>query len=254
MATRGLNSACILLFHGLLDAGENGGRFALPARRFSRWLRRLRAAGQSCPALPAWWAHPAPGGLQAVLAFDDGGESDFRLAFPRLLEAGLSAVFFINTARVGAPGCLSWNQIREMRRAGMSFQSHGHDHVALTRLDAAELDAQLRRSRQCLEDRLGEAVEFLAAPYGCWNQRVQAAALRAGYRALCTSQAGLAQPGSALLPRNAVRRYTSDLGFWALLRGSSGYLAMRRLRSALLAVPRQWLLRGSAIHAPGPEL
>ncbi len=244
VATSGLNPACILLFHGLLGEGERGDRYALPERRFARWLRQFRDENRACASLPRWWAEETPAaGPQLVLAFDDGGESDFQRAFPRLLEAGQPAVFFINTARVGAPGYLSWNQIREMRRAGMSIQSHGHDHVALTQLETSELDAQLQHSRRCLEDRLGDVVEFLSVPYGFWNRRVHISALRAGYRALCTSQTGLAQPGHTLLPRNAVRRGTSDLGLQALLRGSRGYFAWRRLRAGALAAPKQLLLR-----------
>lgn len=259
MATRGVNAACLLLFHGLVADRQrssrfdlSNARFDLPAARFARCLRRLQAAGRTCPALPAWWTNPQPSSLpQPLLGFDDGRESDYRFAFPLLCQASMSAVFFVNTALIGSPGYLCWNQMREMQRAGLSFQSHGHEHVPLTLLSLPELSRQLSYSRQCLQDRLGEPVEFLAAPYGFWNRRVLDVALASGYRALCTSQPGLALPGSPLLPRNCVLRHTSELAVAALLRGSRAYLALRWARAGLLAAPRRLRLycspqRGSA--------
>ena len=61
---------------------------------------------------------------------DDTGEAA-AVGDPLLVEASLGlgeaagarAEFFINTATIGQPGYLTWGQVAEMHRAGMSFQS-----------------------------------------------------------------------------------------------------------------------------------
>jgi hypothetical protein len=49
-----------------------------------------------------------------------------------------------------------------MQRAGMAFQSHGHEHVDLSRLPVAP--SSTRCESQARLDGLGTAVEFLVAP------------------------------------------------------------------------------------------
>src|SRR5580765_1097142 len=100
-----------------------------------------------------------PARSAVVLTFDDGRAADYDVAFPILLAAGVRAEFFINTARVGQPGYLTWARIAEMHRAGMSFQSHAHDHVALPVLSARLLRNELRTAKRLIEDFLGRGVD-----------------------------------------------------------------------------------------------
>ena len=123
-----------------------------------------------------------------VLTFDDGRAADYEIAFPILLAAGARAEFFINTARVGQPGYLTWARIAEMHRAGMSLQSHAHDHVALPALSPRLLKNELKTSKRLIEDFLGRAVDFLAAPHSPLDRRVVDAAQEAGYHAVCASR------------------------------------------------------------------
>ena len=61
--------------------------------------------------------------VQTLLkTFDDGRATDYEVAFPLLLAAGVRAEFFVNTATIERAGHLTWSQIMEMHRAGMSFQ------------------------------------------------------------------------------------------------------------------------------------
>jgi len=178
-----------------------------------------------------------------ALTFDDGHCSDYEIAFPLLLEAGVRAEFFVNTATVGRKGFLSWEQISEMQRAGMSFESHSHDHVDLSRLPFREKERQLQRSKQMLEDRLGSEVEFLAVPYGRLSPQVVEVAIETGYRALCTSWSWPARPGAQLVNRVAVYAYTRPYGFRGLLLGRAASYAIRAARGFILYLPKRVLLR-----------
>lgn len=237
----------VLLYHGLVrspadavPAGER--RYWVPAEQFREHLDALAPA--EVGLLAECWARPpipGPARRPVVLTFDDGNASDYRLAFPALAARGLRAEFFVNTALIGRPGFLRWSEIVEMQRAGMSFQSHGDDHVDLLALSGPALRRQLEDSRRRLEDRLGRAVHFLAAPYGRVDGRIVAAAIEAGYRAVCGSRAWPARPGARLVHRVAVYRHTTPRGLRHLLdRRPLPYLR-RLLRAAVAFGPKRVL-------------
>ena len=137
---------------------------------------------------------------------------------------------------------MTWEQVAEMQRYGMSFHSHSHHHVYLSRIPAAALERELRDSKRLLEDRLGAPVGFLAAPYGDINARVMAAALDAGYHTVCSSWSWLAQPGRSTLNRMVVYGNTSPRCLHALLAGDPFRCAGRAARSLLLSFPKALLL------------
>ncbi len=181
--------------------------------------------------------------LPVALTFDDGNRSDYEITFPLLLEAGLQAEFFVNTATVGRKGFLSWQQIGVMQRSGMSFQSHSHDHVYLSRLASRETERQLRLSKQILEARLGREVEFVAAPYGDLSAEVIKIAMQVGYRAVCTSWSWPAQPGAHLVNRAVVYSNTSPRAYEGLLAGRPASYAISAARGAVMFLPKRMLLR-----------
>jgi peptidoglycan/xylan/chitin deacetylase (PgdA/CDA1 family) len=192
----------------------------------SRHLVSIREHGYRVLRLYDAWSPLDNGERRAVvLTFDDGRAADYEVAFPILLAAGVRAEFFINTSRVGQPGYLTWGRIAEMHRAGMSFQSHAHDHVALPALSARRLRTELRTSKRLIEDFLGRGVDFLAAPHGLVDRRVVDAVQEAGYQAVCASRGWPARPGDAVVNRITVLRDTTEAQFGAILtREPLGYL------------------------------
>jgi peptidoglycan/xylan/chitin deacetylase (PgdA/CDA1 family) len=78
---------------------------------------------------------------------------------------------------------LTWDALRELAERGVEIGSHTLSHAHLTRLDAAELDRELCESKRWIEDELGRPCRYLAYPYGEQDDRVRAAARRAGYDA-----------------------------------------------------------------------
>lgn len=237
--------AVLVLYHALGAGAPDGSRrFTITVDHFRRHLdviqREMLAGGLRARTLRDWWPRAQPGESTVVLCFDDGGRSDFELALPLLAEAGIPATFFVNTALIGHPGYLDWNEVRAMGELGMDVESHGHQHVALTRLPGLELERQLRTSRHILQERTGKPVHFLAAPYGFWNQRVLETALAVGYRGLCISRAGAAAPApSPVLPRNAVRCDTSARQLQAWLRQHPVSFAGRLIYEYLTWMPKQ---------------
>src|SRR5258708_22216916 len=192
-------------------------RYSVAAESFGEHLSLIRNDYQVFPLGQFWGGSAGSEKPSVVITFDDGCDSDYRFAFSMLQSAGATASFFVNTSNIGRPGYLNWGQIREMQHFGMSFQSHSHDHVYLTRLSSHEVVVQLTRSKLILQDRLGQSVDFLAAPYGDLNQGVLTAASEAGYHAVCSSHNWPALQGSRVIPRVALYRKTALAGFLHLL-------------------------------------
>ncbi len=246
-----LRGVPVFLYHGLtagtpVEGPSREEKYWVSANHFRDQLKLIRQAGCRVALLRALWSvgeatdAPRPG---AVLTFDDGRASNYEVAFPLLQEAGVSGEFFVNTSRIGEPGFLSWQQMDEMHRAGMSFQSHSHEHVDLSRLRPSELARQLGASKQLLEDRLGRSVEFLAVPYGLLNEQLVKVAQQLGYRGVCNSWSWPVRPGARLVSRVPVYRRTTPDQFRGFLAGDAVCYVARAARTALFYLPKQVLLR-----------
>jgi peptidoglycan/xylan/chitin deacetylase (PgdA/CDA1 family) len=125
---------------------------------------------------------------EPCVTFDDGHISQYECALPLLERCGLRATFFITPEWTDKnPRSMGWAQLRELVRLGHQVESHGWSHKFLTQCSATELQTELLRSKNVLEDGLGVPVEALAVPNGAWNQRVLLACVAAGYRRVYTS-------------------------------------------------------------------
>ena len=246
---RRLSGVTVFMYHGIASApGADQGepRYWISADLFRRHLAEIRVSGHRTARLGEVWSGVSPDGhgrSPVVLTFDDGRASDYEVAYPRLLEAQARAEFFLNTDTIGRPGYLSWTQVAEMQRQGMSFQSHGDRHVVLLGLPLSVLDRELRRPKLVLEDRLGRPVDFLAAPYGLFDRRVVSVARTVGYHAVCTSRCWPARAGASTVNRVAVYPDTTSQRFAAFLDQCPLHHLPELARTALLHLPKRAALK-----------
>lgn len=224
----------ILNYHGLAEsfAGipEAAQPFWLTPQQFAAHLADIRATGFRAVLLSELSEDPPDSAGKVVVTFDDGVASDYEVAFPVLAKFSMRAVFFVNTSTVGQAGYLTWAQVSEMSRAGMSIQSHGHHHLDLTVIPSAALESELADSKRCLEDHLSCPVDYLAAPHGQVSRRVVRAALAKGYRAVCSTRCWPANPRSRMLTRITLERDITAEGFHAFLTGQISAYARRLSR------------------------
>jgi hypothetical protein len=82
---------------------------------------------------------------------------------------------------------LSWEEIRELKKAGIEFGSHTHSHHLLNLEDEKTIEEELKLSKKKLEENLKEKIEFLAYPSGLYNSKVKELAEKVGYKAACSS-------------------------------------------------------------------
>jgi peptidoglycan/xylan/chitin deacetylase (PgdA/CDA1 family) len=195
----------ILLYHRV-DAGpaeDDHFRLRISPQSFEQQMRYLKRHGYRSLSLEEFVLHVKTGTQflpkTLVITFDDGYESTFTTAFPTLREYGFVATTFIITDFVGQkriwPGqrpssFLSWDQIREMSRAGFSFGSHTCTHPSLIKLPPEQVWSEIRKSKVCLEDQLGVPIVTFAYPGGHQNEFLQRIVAQAHYQAACGVDVG----------------------------------------------------------------
>lgn len=240
--------AAVLTYHTL---DESGGVLATSPGVFAEQMRALAEAGVRVVPLEELAAilsgrdsdQPA-----VALTFDDGFRSVCEHALPVLGRHGFPATVFIVTdycgrtnawpsqrAHIARHPLLSWDELRELARAGVALGCHTRSHPDLRKLSARELEREVTGAKADMEDRLGVAVESFAYPYGAFDRRVQTVV--AGHFSLaCATTLGFVGPHS---DRLAIER----LDMYYLQRPAllahlftpwvAGYLRLRRaLRDA----------------------
>ncbi len=139
-----------------------------------------------------------------ILTFDDGNSSDYEIVFPMLIKRKINAIFFLIVDKVGNKGYLNWPQIKEMHKYGMTFGSHGFSHRALSKLSCKDAQDEFIKSKLILEDALGSSVKCFSYPYGDYTKESHKIGLSAGYDFLFTSDHGISNKNSKILPRNNI--------------------------------------------------
>lgn len=89
---------------------------------------------------------------------------------------------------------LTWEQIRTMHRAGISFGAHTMTHPVVSRLEPAEMEWEILKSKAILEARLDASVRHFAFPFGkrdeCGDAAISVVA-RGGFDSAATTEWGL---------------------------------------------------------------
>lgn len=128
------------------------------------------------------WVSP-----EILITFDDGDITNYTHALPILKEFGLKAYFFILAGRIGTDNYMSWQQVKELRDAGMIIGSHGINHGFLTELTPGQLKYELKESKRIIEEKLHTQIDCFSVPRGFYNRKIISLTKEAGYLKVFTS-------------------------------------------------------------------
>lgn len=205
-------------------------------RRFARQMAMLRSGGFRVLSLDKALRclageHPMPA-RAIVLTFDDAYANFLDYAAPVLADRGFPATVYAISDWLGQP--MRWRdpdpgrerprlmtgaELRSLRQAGFAVGSHGCTHPRLAELSQQDQGIEISRSRERLQDILGEAVRDLCYPFGSFNRDSIRLAAQAGYRSATTCLRGAATAADhpLVLPRKAISYGDNLIGFvWKL--------------------------------------
>jgi hypothetical protein len=169
VATRRRPGDVVVLLYHRVGAGD--GEISLPAGLFERQLATLAATDR---VLTLEEAVAADGDGGVVVTVDDGYRDFYDVVLPLLVRHRVPAVLYLATALVagetpgndGDPDALHWSQLAEAVATGLvTVGSHTHTHADLSRASEQVAEAELRRSKELIEDRLGVACRHFAYPW-----------------------------------------------------------------------------------------
>lgn len=137
-----------------------------------------------------------------VLTFDDGYRDTYEVVFPILKKYGFKSVLFIPATFAGER--LSWQELKEMKAAGMQIESHSLTHRDLGDMSPAEQAEEIVKSKEILDKALGQSTRYFCYPNGSYNQETLKLLRQNGYLLAVTLHPGWVKPGDEPLTLSRV--------------------------------------------------
>jgi len=161
----------VLMYHKI--GGEKGNDAVISPARFAEHMEYLHKNGYRTLSLEELEAYvagraelpPKP----VVLTFDDGYRDTYEIALPLLKKYGFKSTVFVLLA--DAERHLTWDELREMKAAGMAVLPHGYTHRDLGAMTAAQQAAEIAKAKEILDRALGQDSRYYCYPNGSYNEQ-----------------------------------------------------------------------------------
>ncbi len=205
----------ILMYHAIhvMDPSEaaNSGLIVDP-ETFESHLKALKEAGyytlSPAEAYKALTENVLPENKKVVwLTFDDSLKDFYTQAYPILQKYQMKATNNVITGFVqaGREDILTLDEIKEMKKNGMSFEDHTVNHPDLSVSSADTQNSELQDSKEYLDHNLSQTTTTVAYPSGRYSETTLQLAEKLGYKMGLTTNNGLASLSDGLLSLNRVR-------------------------------------------------
>jgi peptidoglycan/xylan/chitin deacetylase (PgdA/CDA1 family) len=219
----------VLMYHSVRPVVPKGNMLTVSTDTFERQMAFLKKNDYN--VLPLDSLADYVGGKKripsraVVITFDDGYEDNYAYAFPILKKYGFAATVFIIVSKVGNPGRLSWEQIRQMQDSGLvSFGSHTLTHCFIDGFQSGnEVEREVCGSKQELEEKLGKKVSAFSYPMGRFTPISKQAVKKAGYSVAVATNPGSRFTNQDVLAFKRLRISENARNMFVFWLESSGY-------------------------------
>lgn len=230
----------IINYHSIFYQGLNKKQFFDPV--FSVYLNdfieQLILIGESgIPVIGLDEMNTFKGEKAIAITFDDGHESDFRIAYPLLFKNNLKASFFPNFKNVNQ-NAVRWSEYRELSDQGFGIGSNGLNVVSWDQLSNFEKRIELSESKKRIEDSIGKEINDFSLQGGSLGSQTENFAKQSGYKKLLGSQFGFnnLDKDNYILKRWNITRATSNKVFADLLEMEGARYKWREIKSSILEI------------------
>ncbi|MED4341330.1 polysaccharide deacetylase family protein [Bacillus licheniformis] len=195
----------ILMYHSI----SSGNSLRVPEGEFRGHMKWLKDNGYYTltpeEAYIVLTQDKMPSDKCVLITFDDGYTDNFEKAYPILKGYGMKATIFMIGKSVGGKNHLTEKQMNEMRRNGISIQSHTIHHVELNGLAPGQQLDEMTRSKALFDRMFSQNTVMLSYPVGRYNEDTLKLAKQAGYQMAVTTEPGAASRDQGMYALHHVR-------------------------------------------------
>lgn len=216
----------ILMYHSVHNMAESeaaNANLIVDPETFESQLKALKKAGYYTltpeEAYSILAKNEVPKGKKYVwLTFDDGVEDFYTIVYPLLKKYKMTATNNIITdfTQKEKENVLTFDQIKEMKKAGLTFESHTVNHPDLANSSLETQKNELVASKRLLDKVLDQNTSVIVYPSGRYSQVTIDQAKKADYKLGLTTKNGLASSADGLYALKRVRILPTTTGEYLL--------------------------------------
>ena len=102
------------------------------------------------------------------ISVDDADKSFFEVGWPLFKKNNIPVTLFVTTGTIAEnnKNYLNWNQIRELKKEGVTIGAHSHTHAHMPDLEIEDIRKEIELSNKIFLKEIGEIPSLFAFPYG----------------------------------------------------------------------------------------
>ncbi|WP_454052736.1 polysaccharide deacetylase family protein [Clostridium sp. Marseille-Q7071] len=200
----------VLYYHSIQKSGEN--ELMMDPELFRSHLQWLNNNNYTSLTMEEFYNYikyntPVPE-KSVVITFDDGYIDNYTNAMPIINEFDFDTTIFMVSDFVGNPNFLTESQLKELEKNKINIESHTANHLYLAKLPKEKQKEELQQSKDRLDNLLNEKIEYVAYPYGSYNDDTKNITREIGYKMGFSTDSGWASGDDDLF--SIPRVYMSD--------------------------------------------
>ena len=218
----------IIYYHQIInsdfDTKIHKSPFAVTLNQIKNQFEIIQRSRIPVVSLESWYNEKFNGNLAIHLTFDDANQSDYTLALPLLKEFNFTASFYPYLNAIDNPNKLSWQQLKEIRLNQFEIGSHGISHTPLINQKLNEIKAEIRDSKEKIEQNMQQPITIFAIPYGLYSNKITSE-IAIYYNTVLTTKTKInSHKQSKILHRWNIKSKTSPKDFERMLNGNKFFL------------------------------